>query len=136
MVGLHQQIGEVATRTGLSLRTIRYYEEVGLVAPTARTEGGFRLYTETDVARLMLIKRMKPLDFALEEIRDLLGLLDALDSGSLTDAERGPLMERLSMYHAAALERCAHLRAQLEQAEEFAADIRRESQRQRNLARH
>lgn len=136
MVGLHMQIGEVATRTGLSLRTIRYYEEVGLVAPTARTEGRFRLYTETDVARLMLIKRMKPLEFALEEIRELLGLLDSLDSGSLTSAERAPLMERLAMYHTAALERCTQLRAQLEQAEQFAADIRRETQHQRQLARH
>ena len=46
----HMQIGEVAERTNLSLRTIRYYEEVDLVPPSARTPGGFRLYTEADVA--------------------------------------------------------------------------------------
>ena len=75
----HMQIGEVANRTGLSLRTIRYYEEMGLVVPSARTTGGFRLYTESDVARLMLIKRMKPLEFSLEEMSELLGTLDALE---------------------------------------------------------
>jgi MerR family copper efflux transcriptional regulator len=66
------QIGEVAARTSLSLRTIRYYEEVGLAPPSARTTGGFRLYTEGDVQRLELIKQMKPLDFSLEQMRDLL----------------------------------------------------------------
>src|SRR5690348_10590123 len=44
------QIGEVADRIGLSLRTIRYYEEVGLITPSARSPGGFRLYTEDDVS--------------------------------------------------------------------------------------
>ena len=61
----HMQIGEVAEQVGLSLRTIRYYEEVGLVTPSSRTSGGFRLYTETEVARLRLVKRMKPLEFSL-----------------------------------------------------------------------
>lgn len=56
----HMQIGEVAARTELSLRTIRHYEETGLVTPSARSRGGFRLYTEADVARLMVVRRMKP----------------------------------------------------------------------------
>ena len=64
------QIGEVADRTGLSLRTIRHYEEAGLIAPSARSKGGSRLYTEADVSRLMVIRRMKPLGFSLEEMRD------------------------------------------------------------------
>jgi phage terminase Nu1 subunit (DNA packaging protein) len=46
----HMQIGEIAARTELSLRTIRHYEETGLVIPSARSQGGFRLYTENDVA--------------------------------------------------------------------------------------
>ena len=52
-------IGEVAERTSLSLRTLRHYDEIGLVIPSGRTEGGFRLYAEDDVARLMLVRRMK-----------------------------------------------------------------------------
>lgn len=79
----HMQIGEVATLTGLSLRTIRYYEEVGLVPPSARSAGGFRLYADEDVARLQLVKRMKPLDFSLEDMRELLEVIDALDALSL-----------------------------------------------------
>ena len=46
------RIGEIAERTGLSMRSIRYYEESGLVTPAGRTEGGFRMYSETDVQRL------------------------------------------------------------------------------------
>jgi len=59
-------IGELAERTGLSLRTIRHYDEVGLLPATGRTEGGFRVYAENDVERLTLIKQMKPLGFSLE----------------------------------------------------------------------
>jgi DNA-binding transcriptional MerR regulator len=127
----HKQIGEVAERTGLSLRTIRYYEEVGLITPSARSHGGFRLYTESDIARLMLVKRMKPLDFSLEEMRDLLGVLDQLESGTLDAASRESTLERLGMYEAAAEERCKSLRTQLQTAEEFAGSLQRELRRQR-----
>ena len=70
------QIGEVSDRIGLSLRTLRYYEEVGLVAPSARTDGGFRLYSEADVQRLLLVKNMKAFDLKLEEMSALLSVLD------------------------------------------------------------
>jgi MerR family copper efflux transcriptional regulator len=70
------QIGEVAERVGLSLRTVRYYEEVGLVTPSARTDGGFRLYSEAAVERLLLVKRMKPLGLSLDEIRELAELIE------------------------------------------------------------
>ncbi|WP_376714666.1 MerR family transcriptional regulator [Janibacter limosus] len=71
-------IGEVVERTGLSHRTIRYYEEMGLISPSARTDGGFRLYEEADIKRLLLIKPMKPLGFTVEEMGQLLEALDAL----------------------------------------------------------
>lgn len=129
----HKQIGEVAERTGLSLRTIRYYEEVGLVIPSARSHGGFRLYTESDIARLMLVKRMKPLDFSLEEMRDLLTALDELERDDVDPGRREETLERLSMYEAAAEERCKSLRAQLESAEEFAGNLRRELRSQRRV---
>jgi len=72
------QIGEVAERAGLSLRTVRYYEEMELVVPATRTDGGFRLYTEDHVERLAIIRRMKPLGFSLQEMRELLEARDAL----------------------------------------------------------
>nr|WP_155074041.1 MerR family transcriptional regulator [Streptomyces taklimakanensis] len=119
------RIGEVAERTGLSLRTIRHYEEVGLVVPSARTKGGFRLYTAADVDRLMVVRRMKPLDFSLEEMRDLLSITDRLsDAGSLAEAERERLRERLDAYRRVADARCETLRARLMAAEDFAATLR------------
>ncbi|MDI5940941.1 MerR family transcriptional regulator, partial [Micromonospora sp. DH15] len=76
------QIGEAADRVGLSVRTIRHYEEAGLIVPSARSEGGFRLYTEPDLDRLAVVKRMKPLGFTLDEMRDLLTVLDALGTAT------------------------------------------------------
>ncbi|WP_020133843.1 MerR family transcriptional regulator [Streptomyces sp. 351MFTsu5.1] len=120
----HMQIGEVAGRTELSLRTIRHYEETGLVIPSARSQGGFRLYTETDVARLMVIRRMKPLGFTLEQMRDLLDATDRLDShAALDDGEREALLERVRTYQQAAAEQVEKLRVQLARAEDFAATL-------------
>ncbi|WP_416962503.1 MerR family transcriptional regulator [Streptomyces sp. Agncl-13] len=120
----HMQIGEVAARTELSLRTIRHYEETGLVTPSARSQGGFRLYTESDVARLMVIRRMKPLGFTLDEMRDLLEATDRLDSGEeLPAGEREELLERVRGFERAAQQRVADLRTQLARAEEFAITL-------------
>ena len=55
-------IGAVAERTELSLRTLRHYDEIGLVNPSERSEGGFRLYSEADVERILLIRRMTRFD--------------------------------------------------------------------------
>nr|WP_179617196.1 MerR family transcriptional regulator [Nocardioides marinisabuli] len=116
------QIGEVAALTGLSLRTLRYYEEVGLVAPSARSAGGFRLYTALDVDRFELIKRMKPLDFSLEDMRGLLGVVDALDADPDED-ERARLLGELESLRTAAEQRVDALRTRLAWAEEFAAGL-------------
>ncbi len=121
------QIGEVAERTGLSLRTIRHYEDVGVVTPSARSKGGFRLYTESDVERLMVVRRMKPLDFSLEEMRELLGIVDRISATDDPPAEdeRRRLRERLDAYQKVAEARCEKLRAQLMAAEDFAATLHR-----------
>ncbi|MFJ3037455.1 MULTISPECIES: MerR family transcriptional regulator [Streptomyces] len=125
MNGGHMQIGEVASRTELSLRTIRHYEETGLVVPSARSQGGFRLYTEADVARLMVVRRMKPLGFTLDEMRALLEATDRLDRGDrqLSADEREQLLERVRGFERAARQRVADLRTQLARAEEFAATL-------------
>ncbi|MBT2382060.1 MerR family transcriptional regulator [Streptomyces sp. ISL-11] len=124
MDGKHMQIGEVAARTELSLRTIRHYEESGLVVPSARSQGGFRLYTGSDVARLMVIRRMKPLGFTLEQMRDLLDATDRLDAGGPLDPdEHEALLERVRVYERAAVEQVEKLRVQLSRAEDFAATL-------------
>jgi DNA-binding transcriptional MerR regulator len=131
------QIGEVAERIGLSLRTIRYYEEVGLITPSARSQGGFRLYTEHDASRLQLVKDMKPLGFSLDEMRDLLGVLDQLDgideAASPTPVEQDTLLERLAMFRVAAEARTDALRAQLRIAESFAGKLRRRLAQHREM---
>lgn len=73
------QIGEVADRTELSIRTVRHYEEIGLITPSERSAGGFRLYTDSDVERLLVIRRMKPLGFSLAQMRELLNVFDSLE---------------------------------------------------------
>ncbi len=66
------RIEAVAARTGLTKRTLRYYEEIGLLAPPTRTEGGYRLYSEADILHLQRIKRLKDLlGFSLAEIREI-----------------------------------------------------------------
>jgi DNA-binding transcriptional MerR regulator len=119
MARLLLQIGQVAERTGLSLRTIRFYEEAGLVLPTGRSEGGFRLYGEDAVTRLEVVKRMKPLGFTVEEMRELLTLLDEL-AARPGDAV---LADRLRMFHEAAVVRVEALRAELAVAEDFAGTL-------------
>ena len=82
-------IGEVATRTELSLRSLRHWEEVGLLRPSGRTDGGFRLYTEADVDKILVIRRMKPLGFSIEEMKAVMSDLEALD-----DPRRGRRLPR------------------------------------------
>ncbi len=111
-------IGELAERTGLSLRTIRHYDEVDLLRPSGRTEGGFRLYTETDLERLLLIRRMKPLGFTLEEMREMLTIVDALEAPR-TSTTQTHLHIRLGELIATATERRAALQRQLHMADEL-----------------
>ena len=112
------QIGEVAERTGLSQRTIRYYGEVGLVPPSSRTEGGFRLFTEHDVATLELIKKMKPLGYSLEEMREVLDLIAELERAPAL-GRRDDLAERLAAIRATAVSRRDTLATYLAGAESF-----------------
>jgi len=66
------QIGEVADRTGVTQRTLRFYEERGLLKPPTRMDGGFRLYSENDVARVEQIKRLQSLlGLTLAEIKEM-----------------------------------------------------------------
>ncbi len=66
------QIGEVAERTGVTQRTLRFYEEKGLLPPPTRMDGGFRLYCEDDVRRVKHIRRLQNLlRLTLAEIKDM-----------------------------------------------------------------
>jgi DNA-binding transcriptional MerR regulator len=120
------QIGEVAERVGLSLRTVRYYEEVGLLDPVARTQGHFRLFTERDVERLLIIMQMKPTGFTLEEMREQLDIRDRLKEGNLEPQEHAALVDRLAAYADAAVEKAAKLRKNLAYAERLVETLHAE----------
>ena len=115
---LHQ-IGSVAERVGLSLRTIRHYEEVGLVHPTGRSTGGFRLYTDADVDRLLQVKAMKPLGFTLEETAAVLELREQLDAGTATPVQA----ESLEDFIERAEVQCRRLSQQLSDARRLVRDL-------------
>ncbi len=67
------QIGEAADATGLTQRTLRFYEEKGLLSPPTRLDGGFRLYSPEDLERVERIKQLKDLlGFSLAEIKEML----------------------------------------------------------------
>ncbi len=119
------QIGEVSARTELSIKTIRRYDEVGLVVPSARSVGGFRLYTPDDVARLIAIRRMKPLGFTIDEMRELLSALEVLSSAEATDSDRARAGEDLALYHRRAGEACQTLSRQLSYAQELTEQLAR-----------
>jgi DNA-binding transcriptional MerR regulator len=65
------RIGELATRVGLTERTIRYYEELGLLDSVKRQGGGTRVYTDDDVRRLRFIQKLKVLGLTLQEMTEL-----------------------------------------------------------------
>ena len=74
-------IEQVATRTNMTKRTLRYYEEVGLFSPSGRTEGNYRRYNEEDVQRLERIKELRDLlGFSLTDIRELMQAEEERDS--------------------------------------------------------
>ncbi|WP_413318075.1 MerR family transcriptional regulator [Agrococcus sp. 1P02AA] len=113
--GSTMHIGELAERTGLSLRSLRHWDEVGLVRASGRTEGGFRLYTEDDEQRVRLIMRMKPLGFTLDEMAELARALDV----SPTDALAGMPADRADYYRTETRARRERLASQLAAADDF-----------------
>lgn len=127
MVHDMHQIGEVATEVGLSLRTIRHYEEVGLVPPSGRTSGGFRLYTDDDIERLRLVKDLKPLQFSLDEMRQVLDIRERLAASEPGSDEQQHLRGLLAGFASVADERCEQLREQLSTSESVARLLHEES---------
>jgi DNA-binding transcriptional MerR regulator len=66
------KVGELAKITGLTIRTLRYYDQIGLFSPSGRTEAGYRLYTDHDLTRLQQILSLKELGLSLEQIKSIL----------------------------------------------------------------
>jgi DNA-binding transcriptional MerR regulator len=91
-------IGQLAKRAGARVQTVRYYEQIGLLPPAARSAGNQRIYGAADAARLGFIRHARELGFTLDQVRDLLALsdqperpceeVDGLARAHLADVER------------------------------------------------
>ncbi|WP_199617094.1 MerR family transcriptional regulator [Paenibacillus alkalitolerans] len=66
------KVGELAKLTGLTVRTLRYYDQIGLLSPSGYSDSGHRLYNESDISRLQQILSLKELGLSLEEVRSVL----------------------------------------------------------------
>lgn len=80
-------MGQLARQSGVNLETIRYYERIGILSEPPRTSGGHRKYEGEHLRRLTFIRRARELGFTLDEVRALLGLVDA-QNGSCAEARR------------------------------------------------
>lgn len=109
------KIGEVAERTSLSIRSLRHYDEVGVVSPSGYTPGGFRLYSEADIERILLVRRMKPLEFTLDEMREFLNAAEALRVSPTDDLARATIAH----FEKETSIRLEKLRTRMGYAEEF-----------------
>lgn len=90
-------VKDVSRATGLPSKTLRYYEEVGLVAP-ARADNGYRVYSETDVHKLAFVGRARSLGFSLDDCRALLSLYEDRSRASAD-------VKALAMDHVAQVDR-------------------------------
>lgn len=117
-----RKIGEVAAQTGLSIRTLRHYDDLGIITPSGHTPGGFRLYSLADVERLLLIDRMKPLGFTLDQIREFLQAVDTL-SASTTAGQAEEAREILASFQEQMRLRLDKLRRQVASSEAFLTQL-------------
>lgn len=119
------QIGGVAERLGVSTRTIKYYEELGLVSPENRSPGGFRLYNASDIERLQRILRLKGMGFSLAAIREFLSVRDAAQEAT-RERVLAETTEHLRARQREVEERIAKTREDLKSAEALREELERD----------
>ena len=105
------KIGEFARQAGTNLRTLRYYEELGLLQPADRSEGGFRYYAPEQLARMEAIKRLQRLGLSLREIQDMMQCSSEAEQVALANALDGALQRQGEILE----ERMAEMQRDLEQ---------------------
>ena len=96
------RIGEVARRTGLSVKTIRFYCDQGLLRPIGRSEGGYRLFNDDNLAELAIIRALRALDVSLDELARILEVRRAgiCNCASLKNTILGKIMSIDERIHA------------------------------------
>jgi MerR family copper efflux transcriptional regulator len=107
------KIGEVSRRSGVSIRALRFYERIGLLAPAARRPSGYRLYGERELHHLAFIRQARALGFTLASIRPLIATIGGQNGGATRAGLVQVLGERIQ-HTTDQLERLTDLRAELE----------------------
>lgn len=114
------KIGEVTELTGLSATTLRHYDTHGLITSSGRSPGGFRLYSEDDLRRILLVRRMKPLGFTLDQMREFLDAAEIIQNPQGSEAaDREQAEATLANIREETRSRYEKLLKQLGYAEEF-----------------
>jgi DNA-binding transcriptional MerR regulator len=130
--GADLQIGEVAERTGVTQRTLRFYEERGLLKPPSRMDGGFRLYSEDDVRRVEQIKRLQSLlGLTLAEIKEMVEADEALQqirAEYRKDADTDQKIEQLNRARAITEKQYAIVHQKLEQLQSMSDQLEKRLQ--------
>ena len=90
------KVGELAQRTGLTVRTLHHYDEIGLLKPSRRSPAGYRLYGEADIARLQQIRSLRQMGWSLDKVRDMLARPD-LAVSEIVEQHLGRLREQLAL---------------------------------------
>jgi len=114
------KVGELARRTGLTVRTLHHYDQIGLLKPSLHSESGYRLYSAADVARLQHVLSLRQLGFSLDQIRDCLDR-EGFSPLEVIELHLARLREQIDMQHKLC-GRLETLAAHMRSAEEVSAD--------------
>lgn len=115
-----KQIGLVAHELGLNPKTIRYYEEIGLIPEAQRTPNGYRRYTQGEIDRIAFILRARALDFSLDDIREILALRE---DGAVPCLYVTDLVDQRINQIAAKIASLNQLRSELEEIQQIAKSL-------------
>jgi MerR family copper efflux transcriptional regulator len=114
------RIGELAARAGISTKAIRYYEQIGILTPPARTASGYRAYDQTALGRLGFVRAAQALGLTLGEIRQIIAFRDG---GAAPCAHVTALLQQRAAELGARIAELQQLRGELEQLAERAATL-------------
>src|SRR5687768_1651279 len=110
------RVGALSSATGMSVRTLHYYDEIGLLHPSHRSDGGHRLYDATDIARLQRVLSLRALGFTLEEIRECLDNNEDFSPRRVLDMHIEKLSDQIEL-HRQLRDRLLHVASRIDHAE-------------------
>ncbi|OGL46634.1 MAG: hypothetical protein A2149_05625 [Candidatus Schekmanbacteria bacterium RBG_16_38_11] len=113
------QIGDIAKKACTSIRTIRYYEELGLISPAERTVGGFRKYNNDDLNKILIIQRLQSLGLSLSEIKNLFTIRKMSSSGGESAKKLYEFLQERSLELDKKIERLKQMKSDIDVSKEL-----------------